>query len=694
MTSTTIPNLTEHRVAPPRDGTIGWGWGAAIFVLFGVFFQSYLSRMFRIATKAEGETVFERLVDAATTQWNHDWSHALVVPLISAYFIYNQWGRIAATPSRVFRPGLAVMLLGMFSFVWWIYPGRNDMFQGYSMIITLFGLVLFLVGPSVMRILWFPILYLALGVKIADRLWEALAWQLQQIAARSATVALQVVGIDASVEGSTISLVFMKQGQWASEALNVAEACSGLRMLMAFVALGLAMAYLTTRRWWQRLIIFVLIIPIAVLVNVGRVTTLGILYLFDKELASGDVHTFIGMLMLIPAGLLFLLLGWILDKIVITAPESAQPGSTTAATASHAAAASDPGRPPWSWGKSITGLVFGAAAMLLAGGVYGLALASMRPDILDNGYGQPVLVGGFIVCAAALAATTAAVWRMLRPETARWSGPREGSLGVAAGVFAVAALGLNTIVGATQTVLIKHAIPLRTPLYQVPERMGEWEMASEDPPMGAEGIEALGTDKYISRVYKITGADAGDLGSYVRLHVAYYTGTPDTVPHVPDRCFVAGGLKPIGTSSVRLTLGGPQYRQENGKWYAGSKLVPEGVKIPATDFDATIFTYAQPSRPDEQSNVVYYFAANDKFLSTPERVRLHGFDPRDRYSYYCKIEVGALGNTDADQAAQIVSRFLSVALPEIMACLPDWDRLNEAQETAPAGSGRSAGITN
>ena len=73
-------------------------------------------------------------------------------------------------------------------------------------------------------------------------------------------------------------------------------------------------------------------------------------------------------------------------------------------------------------------------------------------------------------------------------------------------------------------------------------------------------------------------------------------------------------------------------------------------------------------------------AANGKFLSTPEAVRLQGFDPRDRYSYYCKIEVGLMGIGDPERAVEQASLFLSAVMPEIMACLPDWDRVSSGSD--------------
>ena len=112
------------------------------------------------------------------------------------------------------------------------------------------------------------------------------------------------------------------------------------------------------------------------------------------------------------------------------------------------------------------------------------------------------------------------------------------------------------------------------------------------------------------------------------------------------------------------------------------------VAIPAVDFDATRFTFGL--RGNRQANVFYFFAANGRFLATPDMVRLQGFDPRDRYSYYCKIEVGTLDVEDPEAALLRSESFLSAALPEIMACLPDWDDVTHGRWPVRKSSEASA----
>ena len=257
-----------------------------------------------------------------------DWSHAFILPVISIFFIYLNRDRLARIRPHTSWWGLPIMLVGLFGYFLSIYPVRNDMFKGYFMILELFGLVWFMVGGKMMTVLWFPIFYLAFGVKVSNKIWEFIAFKLQRVAAHTSTGVMRMIGIDASVDGNTIHLWDVPDPPGA---LNVAEACSGIRSLMMFIMLGVAVAWLVRRPWWSRFALVLLTVPVAITVNVGRVTILGILYRVDPELSRGEFHTFIGMVLLMgPALLMFLGIGWLLDKIVIqdeavTGSEPAKP---------------------------------------------------------------------------------------------------------------------------------------------------------------------------------------------------------------------------------------------------------------------------------------------------------------------------------------------------------------------------------
>ncbi len=682
---TTTPAIQSIDIATPKRlmTRSSWLWLGLIGILFSILFRNFLVRMALIAM----------------SRWGGDWSHALVIPLIAGWYVYQQQGRLDLKPRKISGTGLAVLFMGIFSYAWWIYPGRNDMLQGYSMIIALFGLVLFLQGWSRMRILWFPVAYMIFAVKVSDRIWEQIAWKLQLIAAEAATAALNFFGVflklEASVTGSTIRLSFEKDGQWIVEVLNVAEACSGLRMLAAFMALGVAVAFLADRAWWQRWTLVVLTLPIAVAVNVGRVTALGLLHLVDKQWAAGDVHTFVGMLMLIPALLGFLCVAWILDQLILQDDESLEMDACSDAVPDEQTSDDDlqdqalksseepdslPARSQTTAEQSLVsrwrimwGLGAGLCLALLIGLSYGLFLACFRPHLLGFEIQKPLVVGLFCVSVAGLAVGGWGFRRMLRSH-----GQFVLAQAACVGVLVTAVVGLQTVVGVTKAVLIKKPVPVRQSLVVLPQSFGRWQMI-DDERLSNEILEELRTREYISRTYRDTAMPITEPGSTVRLHVAYYTGTPDTVPHVPDRCFVAAGLSPRGKSQSILNMRGPNYRSVDGKWFASSPLSKKLVRIPQIDIPATVFSFGPVKQPKLQSNVIYFFVANGNFLPSPDHVRFGGFSLTDEYSFYCKIEIGVHLVADPELARQRASDFLSEILPQIMACLPDWDDVTEGR---------------
>ncbi|MEM9294599.1 MAG: exosortase/archaeosortase family protein [Planctomycetota bacterium] len=733
MTTTTVtpmpPAPRPRALLGPTTGI----WAAALLVLLVVLFHSFVARTARFAQDA-------------------DWSHVAVIPLISLFFVYQRREKVFAAPKRVYWPGALLFVFGIAASLLSINPIRNDMAMGYSIILTIAGLGLFLLGPAAMRPLWFPVAYLVFAVKVSDQIWSRIAAILQDIAAKGATGVLMALGLlldfTVGVRGNTID-IFSSAHMTAPAPMNVAEACSGLRMLMAFMALGVAMAFMWERPAWQRILMIALAAPIAVGVNIARVTILGLLFIYQPGMAQGSFHTFVGMLMLIPAALLFMLVGWILDRLVIDdgpAPPDDGPGVALAAAPAGSwprwpAALLAPGlalavaliaiglwrdRPEPTFtgvlGSAYVAAGLAAAALVLtlaavkqrSAMVLGLALGGVGIALLGLAYGlglswielanngdDPLSIFTApwqAVAALALVAGVAAVAAVLAPKLARRWGGAHGltdtrvACGFVAGALAMTIVGQSTVIAWTGTVLIKKPLPLRHNLLTVAQQAGPWEMAHEQPPLSPEVLETLGTRDYFTRMYVDTehpqagGPFAYDVpndpsqkprvnfdpGSLLRLHTAYYTGTVDTVPHVPTRCFIAGGAEHLGVEQITLDLD-PQHftPAPNGEGYLGKTEDGRTVYIPTLQIPATKFQYLMEGA-DAPEYVVFFFAANGKFIASPNGVRANGFDPTDQYSYYCKIEAQPVLVQDPALAKQRVEAMLTHLLPEVMACLPDW----------------------
>ncbi len=232
--------------------------------------------------------------------------------------------------SAVLGWGVGTTIFGLLGYAYGIYPGQNDYVKDIGMIITLFGVVLTMFGWGVMTVTSFPILFLIAAIPWPGLVYSKVALPLQELAASVAVGTLNLSGVSSFQDGSKI---FIGTGS-ATRTLNVAEACAGLRSLMTFIAVGAAVAFLSARPLWQKLVITASAIPIAILANVTRVSGQGLLDTYvSQKLSENFAHAFVGLVMLVPAFFLILLVGWVLDKLFIEEVDETQLAAQSAQAA-------------------------------------------------------------------------------------------------------------------------------------------------------------------------------------------------------------------------------------------------------------------------------------------------------------------------------------------------------------------------
>lgn len=236
-----------------------------------------------------------------------DYSHGFLIAPLSLYFAWERspqlkrariepswWGLL---PLALSTTTLAIGRLG-----------TELMNMRVSFVLALIGLVLLLWGRQVFKILAFPLFFLFLMVPLPQSLVNIVAFPLQLIAADWAVDLLYYLHIPALREGNIIHL--------PETTLFVAEACSGLRSLMALVTLGVVFAYFFRQSWGERILIVASTIPIAIIVNSGRVALTGILtYRFGEKAAEGAIHEFQGLITFGAAFVLLLALAALLGMV-------------------------------------------------------------------------------------------------------------------------------------------------------------------------------------------------------------------------------------------------------------------------------------------------------------------------------------------------------------------------------------------
>ena len=270
--------------------------------------------------------LFHNEIEVIVHRWCTDatWSHGFLIPLFSLYFLGQRKREILNVSARPNYLGLFFLICGIVFYPLNIVHLQYGYLKPIGMIATLGAVVLFLGGWRLVKYTWLPVMFLVFAVPLPARYYVGLTMPMRRLAARVAAGLLNLGSqMEATASGVVIDVIY--KGQRLEPALDVAEACSGMRLLMAFLALGVAMAYLHYRPVWQRLVLLATTIPIAILCNVVRVTVTGFIYvLIHPSYTQGIYHDMLGLAMLPLAFGLYGLLAWFMSSLFVEEQEVAE----------------------------------------------------------------------------------------------------------------------------------------------------------------------------------------------------------------------------------------------------------------------------------------------------------------------------------------------------------------------------------
>jgi exosortase len=226
------------------------------------------------------------------TQWRTipDYSHGFLVVPIAFYFLYLRWDHRPRVQVSAPFLGLTMMLaagaMRVVAARYYLEP-----IDGWSIPLWAGGVVALLWGA---RTLWWaaaPLAFLVFMVPLPYTVEKWMAEPLQAISTKISTVGLQLLLFPAISQGNTILV--------GEETLEVARACSGLRIFMGIAAMAFAFLLLCPRPWLTRAVILAAILPIALLANSIRIVVTGILYQSGwGEMARDLSHDLAGWFMI------------------------------------------------------------------------------------------------------------------------------------------------------------------------------------------------------------------------------------------------------------------------------------------------------------------------------------------------------------------------------------------------------------
>lgn len=249
--------------------------------------------------------IFQRLFLELLKDPNY--SHGLLVPAISGYFVWRQRHELQKYPFQPASSGLFLILFALLVLFTGVAAQEHFSMRA-SFVFLLAGIVLFLLGWQ-----WFKELSLALGflffmIPLPYIVYDAMAFPLKLFVAKFSVIALKLLGVVVVREGNII--------MFPQTVLEVADACSGLRSLMSLLALGVALAVFSQPKLSRRALLVALTLPIAISTNMIRVIGTGLLAQhYGAAAAEGFFHEFAGMAVFTLAMVLLVASSALLKKV-------------------------------------------------------------------------------------------------------------------------------------------------------------------------------------------------------------------------------------------------------------------------------------------------------------------------------------------------------------------------------------------
>lgn len=251
-----------------------------------------------------GAVIFELIADWCK---NGDDAHGFFVFALSLYLIYRKGDVLRSLPCEPSFAGFWILLASLGLLVLGSLGGEFFITR-MSLLSAVVGLVVHFRGWKVVHALRFPLLFSLLMVPLPGIVYYQLVFPLQLLASRLAIVGLELLNLFPVIrEGNLLFLPHYT--------LEVVEACSGVRSLMALLALALGFGYTLRTSKLSRVALSVLVVPLAILSNALRLVVQAIIVKYwGIDIGTGAWHQAAGLLTFMSAAVLLL----VADRILVS----------------------------------------------------------------------------------------------------------------------------------------------------------------------------------------------------------------------------------------------------------------------------------------------------------------------------------------------------------------------------------------
>lgn len=219
--------------------------------------------------------------------YNSNNSHGVLVPFISAYFIWHKREKLREITLGNSKMGLLILSISLPLYII-SYLGSVAVVSRAMIVFILIGIILFNLGKRVFWTIAFPLLYLVFMVPVPDSVLGLVSFPLQLFATQ---VSEKIIGL--------FSIPVLREGNmlyFSNTQLEVAEACSGIRSIMSYTMLSFLFIYLMKKGSLRKIVLLASAIPLALVANITRVTGTGILaHFFGDKVARSFLHEFSGL---------------------------------------------------------------------------------------------------------------------------------------------------------------------------------------------------------------------------------------------------------------------------------------------------------------------------------------------------------------------------------------------------------------
>jgi colanic acid biosynthesis glycosyl transferase WcaI len=238
--------------------------------------------------------------------WQRDeYSHCALIPLLSAFLLWQRWTEIRRRLFKVLPAGLLVILAGLLIHFLGFWSASQPV-EAYGLIIMIGGGLLTLMGWNAFQRALGPVALLLLMVPFPESLHAQLSATLLDWSLQLGVGIIRLLGVSVLLDGTLIDL--------GARQLQLAESASGLSLLLPLLSLATIMAYFVGGKLWVRATIVLSTLPIAILMNGVRVALLALQLLYTGA-TYRLLHLFEGWAIFMSCLVLLLAEIWLLLRL-------------------------------------------------------------------------------------------------------------------------------------------------------------------------------------------------------------------------------------------------------------------------------------------------------------------------------------------------------------------------------------------